>query len=139
MEFKIRGSTVRVNSRVFEERTDMLDGIQIPNCSPKELRVVAERIMNMVTKLGYSVGDYNSVTELDKKITVDYWKEYDMLRDCIDGFVKFEVWYPKYATEAELISRARRWLVERNYLLLKEEVVKRSITASNNFRQAVRG
>ena len=131
---------MRVNSRVFTERTDMLDGIQIPNCHPTELRKVAERIMNMVTALDYSVWDYNSVTELDKKITVDYWRKYDGLEEIIgrDG-LSFCNWFIHEATEVSTVERAMRWLTSHNYLLIKPEVLQRAMAASNKFRQAVRG
>jgi hypothetical protein len=132
---------MRVNPKVFTERTDMLSGIQIPNCQPKELKVVAERIMNMVTTLGYSVGDYNTVTELDKLLTVDYWKTYDEILNNLvhgDSYNDFKLWYLK-ATEPELISRARRWLVERNYLLLKSDVSERAHESARKFSSAVKG
>jgi len=128
---------MRVNSRVFTERTDMLDGIQIPNCHPTELRKVAERIMNMVTALDYSVGDYNSVTELDKKLTVDYWEKYDDI-DTDSSIYEFRQWYLK-ATEPDTINRALRWLISHNYLIIKESVRERAMKASENFSQAVRG
>jgi hypothetical protein len=129
---------MRVNSKVFTERSDMMGDIKIPNCQPKELCTVCERIMNMVTALDYSVGDYNSVTELDKLLTVDYWKTYDglTLEQLESGW---RDWFVHKATEAEIISRARRWLVERNYLLLKPEIIERSQAASAKFSNAVKG
>jgi len=69
---------MRVNQRVFTERMDMLDGIRIPNC-PSQFKVIAERIMDMATKPGYSIGDYHTMTELDKMLMIGYWREYDGL------------------------------------------------------------
>ena len=131
---------MRVNSKVYTERIDMLDGIQIPNCQPKELRVVAEKIMTMVMALDYSLTDYNSMTELYKKITVDYWQKYDeLIHELVHGnsMNDFKSWYV-HATEANLIERAVRWLISHNYLLVKEEVLRRAQKASENFSRAVK-
>ena len=135
---------MRVNSKVYTERIDMLDGIQIPNCQPKELRVVAEKIMTMVMALDYSLTDYNSVTELDQKITVDYWREFNglLIRNFFDpddneALQEFKKWYLK-ATEPDLISRAMRWLISHNYLIIKETVRERAQKASENFSRAVK-
>jgi hypothetical protein len=116
----------------------MLDGIQIPNCQPKELRVVAEKIMSMVMALDYSLTDYNSVTELDKKITVDYWCKFDDLEQIIgrDG-LSFTNWFIHKATEPELISRSMRWLISHNYLIIKDIVRERAVKASEHFSNAV--
>ena len=37
---------MRVNPRVFEEKSDMFNSIQIPSC-PTVIREIAERIMNL--------------------------------------------------------------------------------------------
>ena len=112
---------MRVNSRVFTERTDMFENIKVPSC-PSEFRAVAENILMMATKPGYAVGDYNTMTELDKNLMVDYWMEYDGLRYEKDSFTyQFKLeWFIKKATAPELIRRARQYLVERNYLIVKQ-------------------
>ncbi len=125
---------MRVNTRVFAERADLMGNIQIPNC-PNELRVVAERLIGMVIALDYYVGDYNSVTELDKKLTVDYWRKYHNLETHIGSWEYFKEWYLD-ATEPDLISRSRRWLVDHNYLIIKEEVRERAQKAARNFSQS---
>lgn len=128
---------MRVNSRVFTERTDMLDGIQIPNC-PSQFKVIAERLVMMATKPGYSVGDYNTMTELDKRLMVDYWREYDGLNDIV-AISGFHDWFVYKATETELLRRARQFLVERNYFLIREDVREHAEQAGEKFRHAVRG
>jgi hypothetical protein len=122
---------MRVNSRVFTERSDMLDGIQIPNC-PSQLRAIAERLMMMVTKPGYSVGSYNSVTQLDKMLILDYWREYDDLHDTDLADYDFKEWWLTKATEPDLVSRAARWLVSHNYLFLDPDVQKGRCSRSRN-------
>ncbi len=129
---------MRVNTRVFDERSDMFSDIKIPNCEPKELRVVAERIMNMVTALSYEKPTYHKVTELDKAITINYWKEYDKLPDS-PMYHELRDWYIKEATNPDIISRAIRWLVSHNYIFLDKDVAERAAEASDNWRQAVKG
>ena len=128
---------MRVNSRVLTEKTDLLEGIRIPNC-PTQFRYVAEQLMMLLTKPGYSTGDYNSVTELDKILTLVYWKEYDYLYIDNNTASNFDEWFMKNATEADLISRARRWLVSHNYVFLKPDVQERAMEASEKFSKAVR-
>ena len=124
---------MRVNSRVFTERTDMLDGIQIPNC-PAQFKVVAERIMNMVTKPGFSIGAYHTATELDKWLMVDYWQEYDNL-----DTAHFDIWFVTRATSPELVRRARQWLSEHNYVFLDADVADHAAEAGDRMRKAIRG
>lgn len=131
---------MRVNSRVFTERTDMLDSIRVPNC-PSHFKVIAENIMNMVTKPGYSVGDYHTMTELDKMLMLDYWQEYDSI-DCSDDKWDYHFdrsWFVRNATAPELIRRSRQWLSEHNYIILKPDVAERAYEASNKFGRAIKG
>ncbi len=129
---------MRVNSRVFTERTDMLATIRIPSCSPKELRDVAEKIINMAAALDFSITDYNSIEELDKQVTAAYWKTYDGLLNAQLNFVDFTKWYLK-ATPVDTISRAMRWLIQRNYLLIKPEVQERASRAASKYAKAIKG
>lgn len=131
---------MRVNSRVFAEKADLLGGIQIPNC-PSQLRAVAEHLIMLLTKPGYAVGDYRNITELDKILTIDYWREYDGMNPVLncDTVVGFRDWFIHKATSPDLITRARRWLMERNYVFVKENVQGYATEASNKWRQAVKG
>lgn len=127
---------MRVNSRVFTEKADLLGGIQIPNC-PSQFRGVAERLVMMVSKPGYSVPDYNNVSQLDRILTLHFWKEYDGLDGALSQ-ESFNDWFLSTATSSDMITRARRWLVERNYLLLEPDVLEYAMEASNKWRQSVR-
>lgn len=122
---------MRVNSKVFTERTDMFTDLYVKGC-PNQLESVANRLLNMVAKTSYSVGSYHTMTELDKKLTADYWMEYE------PPTANFKEWYVK-STEASLIERATRWLIEHNYLIVDEEVRQRAQEAARNYRQAVKG
>lgn len=130
---------MRVNSRVFSERQDMLGNIQISNC-PSQLRRIAENIVNMATQLDYSFPDYHTITELDKRLMVDYWKNYDGLKfDSVEAIVGFDKWFIKSATHPDLITRARRWLIEHNYLIIKPDVAERAYEAESKFSKSIRG
>ena len=122
---------MKVNSRVMTERVDMLGEIKITNC-PSQICAVAENIIMMATKPGYSISDYHTVTQLDKLLMVDYWKEYD-------GLVgDFRDWFVRNATAPELIRRARQWLTEHNYLILKSDVAERAYEAGTKFSRAIK-
>ena len=114
------------------ERVDMLGEIKITNC-PSQICAVAENIIMMATKPGYSISDYHTVTQLDKLLMVDYWKEYDGLN--LD--TNFSQWFISSATMPDLITRAIRWLVSHNYIFLKPSVQENALKAAENFRKAV--
>jgi hypothetical protein len=126
---------VRVNPKVSEQRLDAFGNVKIPNCSPAELKNVAENIMDMVLSLDYSVGSYRSTGELARKLTVDYWIRYDSL-DMIN-IKEFKGWYLG-ATKAASVERSTRWLIAHNYLLLPESIVRDAFEKEENFRNAVK-
>ncbi len=126
---------MRVNPRVLTEKSDLLGDIQIPNC-PSQFKSVAERLMMMATRPGYSVPDYHSVSQLDKILTLHFWQEYDGLDKSISQ-KDFENWFLSSATSPDMITRARRWLIERNYIFLKPEVQENAMEASHKFRQSI--
>ena len=138
---------MRVNSRVFTERMDMLDGIRIPNCPSgkiggQSLRLVCENIMNMAIRLGYAPpSNYHNMTELDKMLMWDYWREYDgLFKDEHDEIESSDVkdWFIHKATGAEVIRRAREWLGQHNYLLIDSDVVEHAQEAGENMRKSIR-
>lgn len=137
---------MRVNSRVFTEKSDMMGMIQIPTC-PSQFKIIAENLINMIAKPGYSVGDYNTMTELDKILMFDYWREYDGLMNPIyevsfpsreQAFQNAKKWFIVKATSPELIRRARQFLTERNYLLPKEVVLQHAHEAGEKFGRAIK-
>lgn len=130
------GESMRVNSKVFTQRMDMLDTIRIPNC-PSQFKTIAENIMNLVAKPGYSVGDYNTMTELDKILMMDYWKEYDQFIPELD-FSNFKLWFVHRATAPELLRRAREWLASHNYIIIKGDVQQRALDAGIKFSRAIK-
>ena len=139
---------MRINSRVYDEKQDMFEGIRVPNC-PSEFRVIAENILMMASRPGYAIGDYNTMTELDKNLMWDYWVEYDAFSETL-GQVAYahhrnpksqtnmKEWFVKHATAPELIRRARQWLTERNYLIVKPEVQKRALEAGSKYGRSIK-
>ena len=122
-------------------KQDMMNEIVITEC-PKVFKAVAENILKLlnVTK----PPDYNSMTELDKRLTVMYWENFDNLAFYGDGLysaikftTEFEDWYVKQATSPDLISRARRWLAENRYIIIKTSVAEHAQEAGEKWRGAV--
>ena len=126
---------MRVNPKVSEQRLDAFGNVKIPNCSPAELKNVAENIMDMVLELDYNVGIYHSTGELARKLTADYWGKYDSL-ELID-IKGFKEWY-LHATKSATIERACRWLIAHNYLLIPENIIEEMYEKEENYRRAVK-
>jgi hypothetical protein len=128
---------MRVNSKVYEQSLNAFGNIKIPNCSPAELKNVAENIMDMLADLDYSIGVYHSTGELARKITVDYWVKYDQPK-LVNGWGEFKEWY-LHATKSATIERAVRWLTSHNYLILPQSIIEDAYEKEENFRKAVKG
>lgn len=129
---------MRVNSRVHTERTDMLGNIQIPNC-PSEFRKEAEQIVMMASGLDYSVGEYHSMTELDKILMWDYWKTYDGLPTTASAIIDgLGTWFIHQSTAPEILRRARQWLTQHNYLIVNPDVAERATQAGDNWRKSLK-
>lgn len=127
---------MKVNSRVHTERTDMFEGIQIPNC-PTMFKQEAENIVMLLTEPGLALGSYRNMTQFDKLLMVNYWLRYDGLTEDMT-FAESVAWFVQSATAPELIRRARQWLVEHNYLLPDPGVAEHAIEAGEHFRQGVK-
>lgn len=124
---------MRINPKVSEQRLDAFGNVKIPNCSPAELKNVAEKLMDLVMELDFSVGRYKSTGELARKLTVDYWRKYDDL-DSVK-IEDFKEWY-LHATKSATIERAERFLVSHNYLILPSEIVEEAYEKEENYRRA---
>jgi hypothetical protein len=131
---------MRVNPRVYTETNKDLDGrITIPTITAQPLRKICENIMNMITRPGYSAPTYHKVSELDKLITLDYWREYDGLNSILFHSGKyFDDWYRNEATEPSWIGRAIETLRQRNYIILDEAVEANARKAHDNMAKAMR-
>lgn len=127
---------MRVNSRVFTEKSDLFDSIKIPNC-PSEIRAVAESVMMLVTAPGYSTPTYRNVTQLDKIITWEYWLEVDGMRAILNNPSDMKGWFVNKATSPDLISRSMRWLTSHNYLLLDPAVQERAMASKDRWQKSM--
>jgi len=130
---------MRVNTKVFDERIDLFSELYVKNC-PSQFEATANHVLNLITKPGYSVGDYHTMSQLDKILMVDYWKEYDGMIDALTRTPgEFTGWFIKSATSPELIRRSRQWLTEHNYIFVNSDVAEHAQEAGTKFRHAVRG
>lgn len=130
---------MRVNSKVFAERTDLFQDLFVKDC-PSQFATEANRLLNMCVGVGYSPPkSYNTMSELYKKLTLDYWKEYNDFDISKMKQEDFDFWFIHCADEASNIERAIRWLAQHNYFLIDETVLARAEKAASNFRNSVRG
>lgn len=128
-------------------KADMNGEIRMTDCEPANLRVVVERLINMLyeneQKMDYVFPQYNTMTELDKIMMLQYWLKYDDLAvayslpmgENVLSINDFQIWFIKHATEPELIRRARQLLLARHWIKVNEDVKERADNASNNFKK----
>ena len=127
-------------------KMESLDGeIHLQQCPP-EFRKVAEKIVVMLDKQSFK-DTYVTMTELDKKLTLRYWKEYDGLihemflkryfDEDFDPVGKFEQWFLSQATNPDTISRARRYLVsDARLLIIPKNIAKHAKQAENKWARS---
>lgn len=113
---------------------DLFEDLCLQDC-PAPLKVTAEHLVRMlnVGKLPHYPDDYTKVGELDRVLTVEYWTAWDGLAQVAD-LGDFRDWFIKMATNPDLISRARRWLVENRYIILPTAIAERTLDAEENWR-----
>ena len=126
---------MRVNPKVFQSQ-NMLGDISLTSC-PGSFRQQAEWLMNMITEPQYKAPNYNTITELDKHLILDYWTKYDALSVNLND-LNFRDWFVKRATSPEWIRRARQWLVENQYVFIKEDVAQNAMNAGSRVRNSIR-
>jgi hypothetical protein len=114
-------SLLKVHSDLIQNQ-DAFGYISIPELKKESIRVVAEQLVMMISGRNYDLGEYFTITELEKKLTLDYWVRYDKLNNVIaHDDTSFRHWYIK-ATNASEIERAIRWLRREKLLLLDTDV-----------------
>lgn len=114
---------------------DMLDDIQIPQC-PSLFRSVAQNVIKVIAEL--EPFNYNRMSIFDKHLTIAYWK-WDGLDKALQDPADFRQWYLTQATDPTVICRARRWLVEKNYLIPPSGITDRAQESSEKWRVGVKG
>jgi hypothetical protein len=128
---------VKINHEVYEQCQDQFGEFHILDKSkcPKGIQVIAERILKLVDRwqngLGEKMPRYNTMTELDKIIILEYWKEYDGIT--IDSMTAFESWFTECATFPDMITRAMRFLAGHHYLVIDARVQEAAQLAGANY------
>jgi hypothetical protein len=137
---------MRVNPEVETKWRDAFGEIHIPETShcPSQIKTICENLLTICTRLGYACPSYNTMTQLDKVLMVEYWHEYDglLIRDFFypddeEALQHFKEWFIK-ATEPELIRRSRQYLVEHHAIRVNQDVAERAYQAGQNFSRAVK-
>ena len=135
---------MRINPEVETKWKDAFGEIHIPETShcPSQIKSICENILTMYTKLdGVCPTSYNTMSELDKMIMLDYWHEYNGMEMEFTPFINlqdFRKWFLKSAIESELIRRSRQYLIEHRAVFVKSEVKEHAYQASENFRHSVK-
>ena len=129
---------MRVNQKVFDERVNLFADLYVRDC-PSEFQKEADRLLNMAAETGYSPpSNYNSMTELYKILTVDYWRKYDGIPFNAQGD-DWREWYVKKATNPSQLERAIRLLIQKHYFTgIPEEILERRDKAAENIRKSIR-
>ncbi len=133
---------MRVNPEVETKWKDAFGEIHIPETShcPSQIKVICEKLLTMCTRLGYACPEYHTMTQLDKIIMMQYWREYDGFEDAIIRTIgEFTEWFINKATEPELLRRSRQYLHEHHALWIDSNVAERAYQAGQNFSRAVKG
>jgi hypothetical protein len=89
---------------------------------PVSIRKIAENILGIIDSVYW---DYNTMSKLDKIIMVNYWQKCDNQPSVNDAENWLE-WFVNKATLPEDIRRARQWLLEKNFIVVKSDVAQRA-------------
>ena len=132
---------MRINSEVDTKWRDAFGEIHIPETShcPPQIKKICENILTMYSGLdGVCPTSYNTMSELDKMIMLDYWERFDNMNLYINNLGEFEQWFIKRATNTEWLRRSREFLCQHRAIFPKQEVSDHAYNASENFRHSVK-
>jgi len=124
---------MKVNFSILEK--DCFGEIVVKH-APGMIKTQAEQILTILSRT--AVPPYNKVTDFDKELTYQYWKQIDAM-PCKISHEEFRLWFRVAATYPELIRRARQWLVEHNYLIPTKKVAELSQSSSSKWRGGIKG
>ena len=100
---------------------DITDRITIN--APPMIKGICANVMETVIRT--EAPEYQKVSQYDNWLVLEYWKQ-------IDGFPQTEI---TKTTSADLIVRARQYLVEKNYLIPKANAEKWAQTAAKGWKR----
>ena len=132
---------MRINPEVDTKWRDAFGEIHIPETShcPTQIKKICENVLTMYSGLdGVCPTSYNTMSELDKMIMLDYWRRYDAMPNEKLNFDAFEIWFLERATQPELVRRSREWLRQHRAVIPKQEVSDHADQANENFRHSVK-
>jgi hypothetical protein len=132
---------MRINVEVETKWRDAFGEIHIPETShcPSQIKPICENILKMYVGLdGVCPTNYNTMTELDKMIMLDYWKNYDRMNYFIPECMDFDEWFLTKSTPSELLRRSREFLVQHHAVYPKQAVADHAYQAGQNFSRSVK-
>ena len=97
------------------------------------LRKTAENILSIIESTYFE--SYNTMSNLDKQLIYAYWIKIDGEPNEVRTD-EYRDWFFDKCTVPEDIRRARQWLVEHNFIIVKSDVAKHAQEAGNNRRRS---
>jgi hypothetical protein len=100
---------------------------------PSSIRKIAENILKLIDSTFFE--SYNTMSNLDKQIIYAYWTKID--REPTEVYTdEYKDWFFEKSTQPEDIRRARQWLVEHNFIIVKPDVAQRAQEAGTKRRRS---
>jgi hypothetical protein len=100
---------------------------------PTSIRKIAENILELIDSTYFE--PYYTMSNLDKQLIYAYWIKIDGEPNEVRSD-EYKEWFFNKCTVPEDIRRARQWLVEHNFIIIKPEVAKHAQEAGNNRRRS---
>lgn len=100
---------------------------------PTSIRKIAENILSLIESTYFE--SYYTMSNLDKQLIYAYWIKID----CEPNEVRtdeYRDWFFDKCTVPEDIRRARQWLVEHNFIIVKPDVLKHAQEAGTKRRRS---
>jgi hypothetical protein len=94
-----------------------------------KIRTIAENILELIENTFFE--SYNTMSKLDKQLVYAYWIKIDGEPNETHS-EEYKDWFFNKCTNPEDISRARRWLLEHNFIIVKSDVAKNAQEAGKN-------
>ena len=100
---------------------------------PSSIRKIAENILSLVESTYFE--SYYTMSNLDKQLIYAYWIKIDGEPNEVRTD-EYRDWFFDKCTVPEDIRRARQWLVEHNFIIVKSDVAKHAQEAGIKRRRS---
>ena len=100
---------------------------------PSSIRKIAENILELIENTFFE--SYNTMSNLDKQLIYAYWIKIDGEPNEVRTD-EYRDWFFDKCTVPEDIRRARQWLVEHNFIIVKPDVLKHAQEAGIKRRRS---